>query len=333
MPKLCVMPGDGIGQEVIPAAVQVMQAVLPALEIVEADAGWATFERTGASVPDETLATIRDCGAGLFGAVQSPSHKVEGYRSAILTMRQSLGLYANIRPVRCLPNVSPRDDIDMIVVRENSEGLYSQRETSDGETAIAERVITRTASERIGRKSAELMQTLNRQKLTIVHKANVLPLTDGLFRDAVRAVITDKVASGEIEVDELLVDVAALKLLEDPTRFDVIVTTNLFGDILSDAAAHWGGGLGYAPSLNWGDNCAVAEPVHGSAPDIAGQGIANPIAAILSGAMLVRYVWNDLASAEQIENAIDQVLRTQPELLVRSEGATKRITRAILDSL
>lgn len=327
------MPGDGIGQEVIPAAVQVMQAVLPALEIVEADAGWATFERTGASVPDETLATIRDCGAGLFGAVQSPSHKVEGYRSAILTMRQSLGLYANIRPVRCLPNVSPRDDIDMIVVRENSEGLYSQRETSDGETAIAERVITRTASERIGRKSAELMQTLNRQKLTIVHKANVLPLTDGLFRDAVRAVITDKVASGEIEVDELLVDVAALKLLEDPTRFDVIVTTNLFGDILSDAAAHWGGGLGYAPSLNWGDNCAVAEPVHGSAPDIAGQGIANPIAAILSGAMLVRYVWNDLASAEQIENAIDQVLRTQPELLVRSEGATKRITRAILDSL
>ena len=325
--KLCVMPGDGMGQEVIPAAVQVLQAVLPNLEIVEADAGWATFERTGASVPEETLATIRECGAGLFGAVQSPLHKVAGYRSAILTMRQSLGLYANIRPVRSLPTVSPRDDIDMIVVRENSEGLYSQRETSDGETAVAERVITRASSERIGRKSAELMHTLNRQKLTIVHKANVLPLTDGLFRDSVRAVI------GDIEADELLVDVAALKLLEDPTRFDVIVTTNLFGDILSDAAAHWGGGLGYAPSLNWGDNCAVAEPVHGSAPDIAGQGIANPIAAMLSGAMLSRYVWGNLAAANQIEAAIDAVLRTQPTILARRAGATQKITEAVLAEL
>ena len=325
--KLCVMPGDGIGQEVIPAAVQVLQAMLPELEIVEADAGWATFERTGASVPEETLATIRECGAGLFGAVQSPLRKVKGYRSAILTMRQSLGLYANIRPVRSLPTVSPRDDIDMIVVRENSEGLYSQRETSDGETAIAERVITRGASERIGRKSAELIQTLNRQKLTIVHKANVLPLTDGLFRDSVRAVI------GDIEADELLVDVAALKLLEDPTRFDVIVTTNLFGDILSDAAAHWGGGLGYAPSLNWGDDCAVAEPVHGSAPDIAGQGIANPIAAMLSGAMLARYVWGRIDAANQIEAAIDTVLRTQPTILERQVGATRKITGAVLATL
>lgn len=325
--KLCVMPGDGIGQEVIPAAVQVLQAVMPNLEIVEADAGWDTFLRTGASVPEETLTTIRECGAGLFGAVQSPTHKVEGYRSAILTMRQSLGLYANIRPVRCLPNVSPRDDIDMIVVRENSEGLYSQRETSDGETAIAERVITRAASERIGRKSAELIHQLNRQKLTIVHKANVLPLTDGLFRDSVRAVI------GDIPADELLVDVAALKLLEEPTRFDVIVTTNLFGDILSDAAAHWGGGLGYAPSLNWGDDCAVAEPVHGSAPDIAGQGIANPIASILSGAMLVRYIWGDMETANRIEQAIDTVLSDQPAVISRTVGATDRITSAVLSAL
>ena len=325
--KLCVMPGDGIGKEVIPAAVQVLQTVLPALEIVEADAGWDTFLRTGASVPENTLATIRECGAGLFGAVQSPTHKVAGYRSAILTMRQSLGLYANIRPVRCLPNVSPRDDIDMIVVRENSEGLYSQRETSDGDMAIAERVITRAASERIGRKSAELIHQLKRQKLTIVHKANVLPLTDGLFRDSVRAVI------GNIPTDELLVDVAALKLLEDPARFDVIVTTNLFGDILSDAAAHWGGGLGYAPSLNWGDACAVAEPVHGSAPDIAGQGLANPIAAILSGAMLVRYVWGNLDAARRIEQAIDTLLTEQPAMIIPSPGLTVRLTNALLTIL
>ena len=238
MPKLCVIPGDGIGQEVIPAAVQVLQAVVPDLEIVEAEAGWNCFLKTGTAVPQATVNVIRHCGAALFGAVQSPSRKVDGYRSAILTLRQALDLYANIRPVRSLPTVSPRGDIDLIVVRENSEGLYAQRERSDGETAVAERIITRHASTRIGQKSVDLLQLLGRKRLTIVHKANVLPLTDGLFRDCVRQ------TAQQVDTDELLVDVAALKLLEEPTRFDVIVTTNLFGDILSDAAAHWGGGLG-----------------------------------------------------------------------------------------
>lgn len=328
MPKLCVMPGDGIGQEVVPAAVEVLKAVLPDLEIMPAQAGWGTFLETGASVPEETLALIRECGAGLFGAVQSPSHKVEGYKSAILTMRQGLGLYANIRPVVSLPTVSPRDDIDLIVVRENSEGLYAQQERSDGETAVAERIITRHASERIGRTAVSLMQRLGRKKLTIVHKANVLPLTDGLFRDSVR-----KAADNNVEIDELLVDVAALKLLEDPTRFDVIVTTNLFGDILSDAAAHWGGGLGYVPSLNMGDGVAIAEPVHGSAPDIAGQGIANPIATILSTVLLVRFVWGLEETAVRLETAVNHVLQTRPDLLNNQPGATVGITEAILGGI
>ncbi len=324
MPKLCVMPGDGVGQEVIPAAVQILQAAMPDVQIVEAEAGWGAYQKTGESLPEETLKAICDCGAGLFGAVQSPARKIEGYRSAILTLRKEFDLYANVRPVVSLPNISPRDGIDLIIMRENSEGLYIQRERLEGETAIAERVITRKASTRIARKTVGLMRMLGRKKMTIVHKANVLPLTDGLFRNAVR-----EVAEG-VKMDELLVDVAALKMLEDPARFDVIITTNLFGDILSDAAAYWGGGLGYAPSLNWGDDFAIAEPVHGSAPDIAGQGVANPIAAVLSAALLVRFVWKRQAIADRIERAVSTVLSERPELVQPGSVSTQRITEAIL---
>ena len=189
-------------------------------------------------------------------------------------------------------------------------------------TAVAERVITRKASTRIAEKTQQIMTSQNRKNLTIVHKANVLPLTDGLFRDCVKEVFN---AKSQFNIDELLVDVAALKMVAEPERFDVVVTTNLFGDILSDAASYWGGGLGLAPSLNWGDEVAVADPVHGSAHDIAGQGIANPIAAILSGALLVRYVWQMETAAEKIETAVAHVLTNQPNLT-----NTQTITEAIL---
>jgi len=332
MPKLCVMPGDGIGQEVIPAAVAVLQAVIPNLETVEAEAGWNCFLKHGASVPKSTLATIRECGAGLFGAVSSPSHKVEGYRSAIITIRQALDLYANIRPVQSWPHVSPRSGLDMIIVRENTEGLYIGRERVEDsesgvvETAVAERVITRKASMKIAEKTKQIMISQGRKKLTIVHKANVLPLTDGLFCDCVKEVFQETSASSappRFKIDELLVDVAALKMLEDPERFDIVVTTNLFGDILSDAASYWGGGLGLSPSLNWGDGIAVAEPVHGSAPDIAGQGIANPIASILSAAMLARYVWDLEEAANRVETAVSHTLTHHPNL---------KTTQAITDA-
>jgi homoisocitrate dehydrogenase len=331
MPKLCVLPGDGIGQEVIPAAVEVLQAVIPDIEVVTAEAGWECFRQYGTSLPEESLEAVRACGAGLFGAVSSPSYKVEGYRSTILMLRQALGLYANIRPVISWPNVSPRDDVDMIIVRENSEGLYSGRERSDGETAVAERVITRKASQRIAKRAVMLAQLLGRKCLTIVHKANVLPLSDGLFRDSVREVIEhyNENTREPLAVDELLVDVAALELHARPQRFDMVVTTNLFGDILSDAAAYWGGGLGMAPSLNWGDEIAVAEPVHGSAPDIAGKGIANPIAAILSGALLVRLVWQNKMAAERIESAVSDTLASNIDLTI----GTAAITEAILKQL
>jgi homoisocitrate dehydrogenase len=328
MPKLCVIEGDGIGKEVVPVAVTVLQRAVPGLELVQAEAGWGTFQQRGVSVPDETLAAIRACGAALFGAVSSPSRKVAGYRSAILTMRQELDLYANLRPVRSLPVVSPRAGIDLLIVRENTEGMYAGRERLEGDTAIAERVITRQASSRIGRKAVELAIAAGRRRLTVVHKANVLPVTDGLFRDSVLQAAQDLDAAGYgLTVDEMLVDTAANQLAFRPEKFEVIVTTNLFGDILSDEAAVWCGGMGLAASLNWGADAAIAEPVHGSAPDIAGLGIANPIAAILSGALLARYVWGLPEAAERIEAAVAAAL----ECDLPANGAnTEEVTAAIL---
>jgi homoisocitrate dehydrogenase len=330
MPDLCVIEGDGIGREVIPQAVRVLRAAVPGVTAYRAEAGWECFQRRGASVPTETLAALCGCKAGLFGAVSSPAHKVEGYRSAILTLRQELDLYTNIRPVRSLPQVSPRAGINFTIVRENTEGLYAGRERREGDTAIAERVITRRASRRIALKALALAQSAARGRLTIVHKANILPLTDGLFRDTVREAWREcGGAESGVQVDELLVDTAAFQIAVNPDRFDVLVTTNLFGDILSDEAAMWCGGMGLAPSLNWGDEIALAEPVHGSAPDIAGRGIANPIAAILSAALLARYAWQEEVAAAAIECAVDNVLAQG----VQPGESTEVVANAVLDAL
>ncbi len=308
--RLCVIPGDGIGPEVTLVAVRVLAAVMPELQIESADAGWKTFCLTGVSVPDATLERVRDCGAALFGAVSSPGRKVEGYQSAILRIRQSLGLGTNLRPVDGRFGIPPRPDIHLVIVRENSECLYVARERMEGEVAIAERWISARASRSIGTASARLARLYGKDRITIVHKANVLPVTDGLFRDCVREAITQWAETRDtMTMDELLVDVAALKLVAEPERFQAIVTTNLFGDILSDLASHWCGGLGRAPSLNLGEGCAVAEPVHGSAPDIAGQGVADPTAAILSAALLCRVTWNDSAIADRIESATLEAIR------------------------
>ncbi|MCL5994427.1 MAG: isocitrate/isopropylmalate dehydrogenase family protein [Chloroflexi bacterium] len=325
--NLCVIPGDGVGREVIPCAVEVLQRVLPHLSIQEANAGWECFTRTGTALPDTTVATIHACGAALFGAVSSPSKKVEGYRSPIVQMRQRFDLYANLRPTRDFgfsiadfrlqtssASSEPQSQsqsqskiqnlkskIDLLIVRENTQGLYTGREYARGDEAVAERVITRAASERIARVAFELANARPRKQVTIVHKANILPLTDGTFRDAARAVGANY---PDVKINEVLVDTAAMLLASKPQQFDVIVTTNLFGDILSDVASVWGGGMGVAPALNLGANVAIAEPVHGSAPDIAGKGIANPVGAILSAALLLRYHWHMPAQADRIEHAV-----------------------------
>lgn len=293
--RVLVISGDGIGQEVVPEAVVVLQATGLPLQFVEAQAGWTCFQSHGTSLPDETLALAGEADAILFGAVASPSHPVPGYRSPIVALRRAMDLYANIRPVRAegqlqtgnrgsQPPLPAASAVDLVVVRENTEGLYAGQESSDGETAIAKRIITRRASERIARTAYELARsrardarsasstsgpaTNPRPRVTIVHKANVLRETCGLFRSVALGVAEEY---RDIITDELLVDNAALQLVQHPERFDVIVTTNLFGDILSDVASYWGGGLGMATSANIGTRCALFEPVHGAAPDIVGR--------------------------------------------------------------
>ncbi len=299
--KLCIIPGDGIGVEVIAAAKRVLDALPLQFDIVEARAGWNTFYETGVALPDRTLETARAADAVLFGAVASPSHPVPGYRSPIVALRKALELYANIRPTTNagLPGAADEHPIDMVVVRENTEGLYAGRErlADDGNTAIAERVITRRGTERIVRKACVLALQRVREaadagakprkpKLTLVHKANVLRVSDGLFREVALEVVQDY---PDITVEELLVDTAAMHVAQSPHRFDVIVTSNLFGDILSDVACIHSGGLGLASSANLGDTHALFEPVHGAAPDIDGQGIANPLATF--GCLVMLLEW------------------------------------------
>lgn len=284
---IVLIPGDGIGQEVIPAARQVLEALNLPLQFREAEAGFGTFEQVGNALPNATLALVRASDGVLFGATSSPMTKVTGYQSPILTMRRELDLFANLRPT--VGTSTNGINTDLLIVRENTEGMYSRRERleDEGNTAIAERVITAYASERIVRVACE--QAMQRRgKLTIVHKANVLKETCGLFRRVAFEVAADYPS---LEVNELLVDTAAMKLVQAPQDFDVLVTTNLFGDILSDLAAGLVGGLGLAPSANVGSGrVGVFEPIHGSAPDIMGRQIADPRAAILSAALLLHHL-------------------------------------------
>jgi homoisocitrate dehydrogenase len=322
--KLCVIPGDGVGQEVVPAAVDVIRRLLPDLQTTTAEAGWECFQRRGNALPDDTKAAIRDCGAAIFGAVSSPSRKVEGYRSPIVQMRREFDLYANLRPTLGLGAANAA--IDLLIVRENTQGLYIQREYMREDEAVAERVITAVASERIGRVAFE-MAAQRGKRLTIVHKANILPLTDGLFRDSVRRAGAD---FPDVQISEMLVDTAAMNLAGKPAQFDVIVTTNLFGDILSDVAAVWGGGMGVAPALNIGAEVAIAEPVHGSAPDIAGKGIANPAGALLAAALLMRQHWKRDAEATRLERAVYAAISAEARTPDLGGSAT---TQAVIDAV
>lgn len=343
MTKIILISGDGVGREVIPAAAEVLAALNLGLDFEEAPAGFEHFQKTGNAIPDATLAAIASAGVALFGATSSPSTPVAGYRSPILAMRKALNLYANLRPTFSLPGPFSRPNIDLLIVRENTEGLYAGRERlePDGETAIAERVITRAASERIARVAFE--QALKRKRIrevknspitnsliTVVHKANVLKVTDGLFRESCLRVAREFPA---VPVKEVLVDTMAMRLMRDPENFDVVVTTNLFGDILSDEASALMGGLGVAPSANIGERAAVFEPVHGSAPDIAGQGLANPLGAILTTAMLLEHIQQPSA-AQRVRNAVTQTVKDG--VLTKDLGGTantQQVTRVVISNL
>ena len=323
--RICLIEGDGIGHEVVPAGRQLLEATGLSFEFITAEAGWETFQRSGTALPDETVSAVSSAHATLFGAVSSPLQAVKGYRSPIVALRRQLELYANLRPVVSQPVPSSKPGIDLLIVRENTEDLYAGRERSDGNEAVTERVITRRASERIVRMACRLAAQ-RRGLVTIVHKANVLRATCGLFREVAFQVAGE---FPQVRAEEMLVDTMAMRLITEPERFDVIVTTNLFGDILSDEAAALVGGLGIAPSGNVGDHNAIFEPVHGSAPDIAGKGIANPVATFLAVAMLLDYL-KEQPTAARVRAAVEHVLRTGPHTPdLGGRATTTEVTKAI----
>ena len=299
--KLAVIEGDGIGREVIPAAVKVLDAFGLDFEKVPLELGYTRWERTGTAISNSDMETIKGCDAVLFGAVttvQDPN-----YKSVLLTIRKELDLYANIRPVKPLPGiigVTGRSDFDFILVRENTEGLYSGIEEIGPDLCWTKRVVTRKGSERIAEYACKLAKK-RRNKLTIVHKSNVLK-SDKLFLNICRQTAT----TNGVEYEDMLVDSMAYSLMMHPEKYDVVVTTNLFGDILSDMCAALVGSLGLVPSANIGEKYAFFEPVHGSAPDIAGKGIANPLAAILCVKMLLE--WMGEPRYPVIDEAIAYVL-------------------------
>ncbi len=335
MMKLCVIEGDSVGHEVIPAALQVLHAVLPEVQVMHAHAGFETLQAQGTPLPQATIDCALECRAVLFGAAESPSYPVAGYFSPIIRLRQILRTYANIRPVRYMPVPTARVGVDVIIVRENTEDLYvvAEKTDLDGDRASAQKVITRAATERVAHAAFKLAQRNGRDKVTIVHKANILPQSDGLFR---RVALEVSELYPDIETDELLVDTAAYWMVKDPTRFDVILTSNLYGDILSDMAAAWGGGLGLAPALNLGDDAAIAEPVHGSAPDIAGKHTANPTAAILSVALLLRHFWQRDDLAKRIELAVRRTIESghyTSDIYLQGALSTEAYAQRVVDTL
>lgn len=331
--EITVIPGDGIGPGIVDAALQVLDQAGAGLAYRYAEVGQTALDAGKALIPDEATDAIAATGLVLKGPVTTPVG--EGYTSVNVALRKQFDLYANLRPVVSLPGtVSRYENIDLITVRENTEGMYSgegQVVSDDGQRAEALSVITRTESERIVRFAFDLARRRHRKKVTLAHKANIMKSTSGLFLQVGREVAEEY---PDIEHDEVIVDACAMRLVMEPAGFDVIATTNLFGDILSDLCAGLVGGLGVAPGANIGDRCAMFEAVHGSAPDIAGQNIANPTSVILASALLLDRV-GDTERADRIRAAVRSVIaahdRVTPDL--GGDGTTDSFTEAVLERL
>jgi 3-isopropylmalate dehydrogenase len=307
---IALIPGDGIGPEQAEATLKVLEAVQEVtglgLEFAEVEAGDGCLKRRGVALPDDAVEAIKAAHACLKGPVGETAAEV------IVKLRLLLDLYANVRPVKSYPNTPClRPDVDFVIVRENTEDVYKGYEFRTGEEAICLRVITKRGCERIAKYAFEMAES-RRKKLVAVHKANVMKMTCGLFAEVCRE---EAKAHPEVEFRELYVDAAVMNLIRNPQDFDVIVTTNLFGDILSEEGAQIAGGLGIAPSANVGDDHGLFEPIHGSAPDIAGRGIANPCSLILSAKLMLEWLsrrHEDPAckkAADLIEEAFTEALR------------------------
>ena len=331
--KITVIPGDGIGPDIVKSALAILEKAGCEFDYEFVDAGLTALEKTGELLPQATLDAIAKNGVTLKGPLTTPVG--EGFTSINVSLRKRFGLYANLRPVKSFKGTQARyDNIDIITVRENTEGMYSglgQKVSEDGSEAEAMSKITRAGAERIVRFAYDLARREGRKKVTAVHKANILKSTSGLFLKVAREIADEY---PDIESAEMIVDAACMRLVMNPEDFDVLVTTNLFGDILSDLCAGLVGGLGMAPGANIGKDCAIFEAVHGSAPDIAGKNLANPSSVILAAVQMLEYLEMP-EPAEKITRALAEVIESGDRTtrdLGGSHGTTDS-TDAIIERL
>jgi isocitrate dehydrogenase (NAD+) len=331
-----LIPGDGIGPDIAEAVVRVLESAGASIDWDRQLAGMAALQANGDPMPEATLESIRRTRLALKGPLETPSG--EGYRSVNVALRQTFDLYANVRPARDIVPGGRFDNVDIVLIRENTEGLYAGLEhyikVGDDPQAAAESIalVTRYGSERIVKYAFEYALRHDRRKVTLVHKANILKYSQGLFRSIGQRIAQEY--EGRVEYDERIIDAAAMHLVIRPEAFDVIVTTNLFGDILSDLVSGLVGGLGLAPGANIGKDAAIFEAVHGTAPDIAGQGIANPGALLLAACLLLEHVGESFR-ARRIRQALERTVR-EGVILTRDLGGsatTAQFTDAVIDHL
>jgi isocitrate dehydrogenase (NAD+) len=327
--KIAVISGDGIGPEIMEATLYVLDALGANLEYEYVDAGMVALDKHGELLPETTLEAIKRNAIALKSPLTTPVGG--GFSSINVQLRKHFDLYANVRPAITFPNTKSRyTGIDLITVRENTEGAYigeGQHLSEDGEVATLQQKVTRKGSERIVRYAFDMARRIGRKKVTVVHKANILKTTSGLFLKVAREVAAEY---PEIECNEMIVDNTCMQLVMRPEQFDVIVTTNLFGDIVSDLCAGLVGGLGLAPGANIGKDCAIFEAVHGSAPDIAGQGVANPVALLLAAAQMLDHM-EKLDESRRLRAAIVATMQAKDNLTpdLGGSGSTMSFAKAI----
>lgn len=331
--RITVIPGDGIGPSIMSSTLKVLEHLQCGFTYDFADAGETSFKKRGELLPQETMFLIRKNAVALKGPIMTPIG--EGFTSINVTLRKAFDLYANVRPVVSFAGVrSKYENVDIITVRENTEGMYSgqgQNVTADGDRGEAVSVITHKGSERIARFAFELARKNGRKKVTIVHKANILKSTSGLFLATARDVARE---FEDIQCNEMIVDNCSMQLTMNPHQFDIILTTNLFGDIISDLCAGLVGGLGLAPSANLGEDTAIFEAVHGSAPDIAGKNIANPAALMLASAMMLDHL-RMTPRANRLRQALRDVIACGDRVTkdLGGTGSTDEFTQSVMERL
>ena len=329
--NITLIPGDGIGPEIIAATVRIIESSGVEIDWETHIIGAQALEKYGTTIPDSTIESIKRNRVALKGPLTTPIGK--GFTSVNVGLRKSLDLYANIRPVKALPNVPCKyGELDLVIVRENTEDLYAGLEHIVVPGVVESiKIITEKASTRIAKYAFEYAKANNRKKVTAVHKANIMKLSDGLFLECFYNMAKN---FPEIEADDKIVDNCCMQLVMRPEQFDMLVLENLYGDIVSDLCAGLIGGLGLAPGSNIGEQGAVFEAVHGSAPDIAGQGIANPTAVLMSGILMLRHL-NEMDAADRVEKALMEVF-TEGEVRTKDLGGTAKtadFANAIIDKL